>query len=319
MQESDDEDDFYKKDEDDRVLTDRNFMIPIPRRAEINKTRMADAEQLELSRFISKVHKDLRNDSKIIGADNAWNKHCCNKETLKKYADAMYKLSSQCWENNYNKSNATAFSRLNWIFSYCKYYFSDDGITKQRTREEEIAVKIGIEIVPSFINDYEKIKVLDVAIDIAPANYDVYYCDFLNVEVTAKSTLCINDRKILQLPQFNFHLIVFSLFLEYLPSPEQRMLSCKKAYELLCYEGLLIIITPDSKHVGANSKYMKSWRYNLAKVGFSRIKYEKLSHIHCMAFRKSLDLKIASRWADLQMDKLYFNNICIPQDFNNQS
>ncbi|KAK4877168.1 hypothetical protein RN001_009674 [Aquatica leii] len=294
---------------------------------------MANAEHLKLSEFIKKVHEDLRNDSKILGFDKAWDKHCANKETLKKYAETMNELSNTHWERNYKKENATASSRVQWIYNYCKFYFYQEELVRQRMRELDIAEKINTKIREiDFLNNCDKIRLLDVgscynpfeiftcfdvlALDIAPANSQVKFCDFLNVEITADSIVLIDNGAVHKLPQCTYHVVLFSLLLEYLPSAEQRMLCCKKAYDLLCHEGLLIIITPDSKHVGANAKYMKSWRYNLAKIGFSRIKYEKLSHIHCMAFRKSLDFKIAERWAILQ-NKEFFDNIFIPQDFNN--
>jgi len=84
-----------------------------------------------------------------------------------------------------------------------------------------------------------------------------------------------------------FDVVVFSLLLEYLPSPTQRWASCKKAHRLLTPEGLLVIITPDSKAAHSNSKVMKSWRTALAALGLTRVCYEKLLHAHCMAFCKS--------------------------------
>ena len=52
-------------------------------------------------------------------------------------------------------------------------------------------------------------------------------------------------------------------------------------------DGLLVILTPDSKAAHANSQVMKSWRTALSFLGLKRIAYEKLLHVHCMAFRKS--------------------------------
>ncbi|KAG7211586.1 hypothetical protein KM043_010842 [Ampulex compressa] len=108
---------------------------------------------------------------------------------------------------------------------------------------------------------------------------------------------------------------------EYLPCPKQRFICCKKAYDLLKNGGVLIVISPDSKHVGANAKFMKSWRYVLSKLGFMRIKYEKMRHIHCMMYRKCTVKEVALRWAELQDlpkdDPLYQveDKIYIPQDF----
>ncbi|KAJ8931352.1 hypothetical protein NQ314_015761 [Rhamnusium bicolor] len=69
-------------------------------------------------------------------------------------------------------------------------------------------------------------------------------------------------------------------------------------------------------NVGANAKFMKSWRFILAKMGFSRIKYEKLPHLHCMAFRKAFCMEITQRWADIHNKEQVHDEIFIPQDFN---
>ncbi|CAG5046228.1 unnamed protein product [Parnassius apollo] len=94
-----------------------------------------------------------------------------------------------------------------------------------------------------------------------------------------------------------------------------RIEACKRAYYVLKPGGLLIINTPDSKHVGANSKLMKCWRYTLACLGFSRIKYEKFKHMHCLAFRKSLDKEIPRRWVKLCKEPYMEFSLKIPQDF----
>lgn len=83
----------------------------------------------------------------------------------------------------------------------------------------------------------------------------VHYCDFLHLETTdplqvAPDTLSTYlgslRSPIHRLPRCSFHTVVFSLLLEYLPSPYQRWLCCTKAHELLQHNGLLVIVTPDS-------------------------------------------------------------------------
>lgn len=296
---------------------------------------MASTHHLQLSSFIKQVHEDLRKDAKNKGCELAWKRHCENKNILQKYASCMLELATEHWETNYEKDVSKSNSRNQWMFNFCQLYFFGDEISRQRKREHEIAFKMNVKIDQNNMHERDpKLKLLDVgscynpmktytcfdilAIDIAPnLTENVKYCDFLNVDICEESSYTVNDNEVLRLPQNFFNVIIFSLFLEYLPSPAQRLLSCKKAYRLLKQEGLLIIITPDSKCVGANAKFMKSWRHILARLGFSRIKYEKLPHIHCMAFRKSLNQQITNRWSKIQNIEELFDEIFIPQDFTN--
>lgn len=88
------------------------------------------------------------------------------------------------------------------------------------------------------------------------------------------------------LPAGSFHVIIFSLLLSYFPSYVQRWECCKKAHRLLCTNGILLVITPDSCHQNKNSAMMKSWKTGIQSLGFVRWKYQKQTHLHCMAFRK---------------------------------
>jgi hypothetical protein len=159
-----------------------------------------------------------------------------------------------------------------------------------------------------------------IPIDIAPAEHDVYVCDFLNLAVVeSEESMILIDRSIVKLPAAAFNVVVFSLLLEYFPSPKQRYLCVCKAYKLLKPEGLLFIITPDSKHSSANAPLMKSWRITLAQLGFSLSCYEKLPHIHCMAYRKDIHPEVAKHWASCELRKQNYVEISaelyIPQDF----
>lgn len=293
---------------------------------------MASAEHLELSNLIKQVHDNLRKKSKLLGIENAWRSHCSDENTLKTYARSMQELATNYWETN-NKVKTKAKSRLEWTFDNCITYFYED-IHIVRLKEEQIAFKLNLTINPTQImqTPETKLKLLDVGscynpfsdfkqfevypIDIAPANKDVYKCDFLTVSVGYE--LNHSSNVITGLPENYFDIIVFSLLLEYFPTPEQRLLCCRKAYNLLKTEGLLIIISPDSSHVGVNAQLMKSWRFILAQMGYSRVKYEKLLHIHCMAFRKCYDKAISKRWADIYAGQQIYKEMYIPQDFNIQ-
>ena len=55
---------------------------------------------------------------------------------------------------------------------------------------------------------------------------------------------------------------------------------------------------------------MRDWRLAIESIGFQRSCYEKLEHIHCLAFRKTLHREDYSSIADLS--RLMY----IPQDSN---
>ncbi|XP_018335364.1 S-adenosylmethionine sensor upstream of mTORC1 [Agrilus planipennis] len=323
------------------------------------KTKPASNDHLKLSQIIKDVHKNLREDAKRLGTQKAWINHCKQEESLLRYAQAMKELATRHWEKNYN-NNCKAKSRIKWIYEYCRLYFFDGELLRQRRREIEIARKIVANesceryLLGSFIDSSEEnlfdvkseleekmysesnakcLKLLDVgscynpfnefpcldvlAVDIAPASSDVKWCDFLEVNIINKKP-DLSQHPIKELQDCSFHIVVFSLLLEYLPSPEQRLNCCLNAYKVLQHEGILLIITPDSKHVGSNAKIMLTWRFILSEIGFSRIKYEKLPYLHCMAFRKSININIAKRWAQLQDNEKFYKNMYIPQDLNNK-
>lgn len=175
--------------------------------------------------------------------------------------------------------------------------------------------------VGSCYNPFAKYEQFDVtAVDIAPADGSaVRQCDFLALRIdeasaadaAAPATAAAIDR----LPGASFDVIVFSLLLEYMPTSEQRLHCCRTAYQLLRPEGVLIIITPDSKHVGANARLIKTWRYALALMGLSRVRMEKLEHLTCMVFRRSLRKQVAQRWASMHREEYMAEAMHIPQDF----
>ncbi|CAG9568015.1 unnamed protein product [Danaus chrysippus] len=288
---------------------------------------MASDEHIELAQYLKNVHTSLRNLSSNIGAEKAWIEHCNNKEVLNKYAQCMQKLATVHWDSNSKSENSGAFSRIKWATEFCEEYFTNSCSVYTR-RDMEIAMKINVTLnkeqlfhkpyklldVGSCYNPFQIYDFLDVlAIDLCPANESVKQCDFLNV-CLGNETIIINNEVTL-LKENSFDVVTFCFLLEYMPTSEQRIKACLNAYKLLKFGGLLIINTPDSKHVGANSKIMKCWRYTLACLGFSRVKYEKFKHIHCMAFRKSLNKEIAVRWATIHKQPYMEFKIQIPQDF----
>ena len=109
----------------------------------------------------------------------------------------------------------------------------------------------------------------------------------------------------------SFDVVVLSLVLSYLPTRQQRWDCCVKAYRLLCDNGLLLLIESDSAHQHRNAHQIKAWKSALQSIGFIRYRYEKLTHLHCMAFRKMANLKSMS----IDKSELMF----IPQDLHDES
>lgn len=289
---------------------------------------MASEEHKLLAHYLKEVHSSLRKASYKLGADQAWREHCDKKEVLKTYAQCMEKLATTHWTENSNNETSEAVSRIKWNADFCHDYFVNRSFLKYRLKEIEIASKISVTIlqeesfsdpiklcdVGSCYNPFSVYDFMDVlAIDLCPANNLVYECDFLNVSIGSK--LDIIDFKVTQLCVNYFDVVTFCFLLEYIPSSDLRLKACENAYNILKPGGLLLINTPDSKHVGANCRIMKCWQFTLSNIGFSRIKYEKFKHMHCMAFRKTICKDTAVRWARLHKETYMQNAIHIPQDF----
>ena len=59
------------------------------------------------------------------------------------------------------------------------------------------------------------------------------------------------------------------------------------AHKLLKYNGILIIITPDSHRQHRNAPLIRDWKTALQSIGFEKWRYVKLEHLHCLVFRKN--------------------------------
>ncbi|CAO1351792.1 unnamed protein product [Diamesa serratosioi] len=296
---------------------------------------MACVEQKNLANTIKGIHKKLRESAKILGADKAWELHLQNSNQLKLYGESMKELSEQHWKNKIKREEC----RISWTISYCEQYFHQTELSRMREKDLEIIEKIKsedgeVEVIIMDINQNSevKLKLLDVgssgnfltstsenkfdvlAIDIAPSDPSVMYCDFLSVPV--QKELRIDSSRIESLPANHYDVILFSLLLEYLPSSDQRLKCCEKSYQLLKPEGTLIIITPDSNSQHTNSQLMKNWQYVMSVIGFQRMKLEKLANITAMGFRKSLSKNIPTRWARIYKKPYMEYKLEIPQDRN---
>ncbi|KAK2588838.1 hypothetical protein KPH14_001708 [Odynerus spinipes] len=295
---------------------------------------MATEEHKRLANIVKQVHAVLRKECEEYGAETAWRRHLTRNDILQKYVASMKDLATTHWKGNNTDSLSGTYCRIEWIKSQCKEYFFNGGKEKYSDREFGIKAKMGElsidntnkstsltseqncytnKVLSNETNEkFTKVSVLDVgscynpfetettfdvtAIDLVAAPPTVLQCDFLNINIGKEKILSIDKTQILQLPEESFDVVVFSLLLEYMPCPEQRYLCCSKAYSLLKKNGILFIISPDSKHVGANVKLIKSWR-------------------------KCIYKEVALRWAKMQTfvqdDVLYQseNKIFIPQDF----
>lgn len=176
--------------------------------------------------------------------------------------------------------------------------------------------KIRLLDVGSCYNPFKQFPEFDsIGIDLCPANESVLQCDFLSlsVEPSSKGEVLASPLKLL--PAQSFHVCVFSLLLEYLPAHGQRWQCCLTAHALLPRNGLLIVLTPDSNHVNKNAPMMKSWKQAIEAIGFRRWRYEKQTHIHCMAFRKITDsLSPLTPEDTVRLSAMLY----IPQDFNDE-
>lgn len=243
----------------------------------------------------------------------------------------MHKLASQFWDTN-NKSEPSN-CRISWIAINVLKYFQEDYLY-EISREKTLARKFNVNWdfdnttnvpkspfylldVGSCYNPFQKYSSFKILpIDLAPAVENVVKCDFLSVPLSVKLNIFENICQ--TLPLSSFDVVVFSLFLEYFPLAQQRYKCCEKAYNLLKPGGLLVIATPDSSHASYNSILMKNWKISLSSLGFWRIKYEKLTHIHCMVFRKCLSKQISNKWLhSLNVTNNTEDLISIPQDSRN--
>ena len=291
---------------------------------------MASEEHQKLATTIKNIHRELRISSASIGVEEAWRQHLKDEETLKTYASSMRELAENHWTQN-----ASSDDRINWTINFCEKHFQPEVVERWKQKDLRTIQKMrsdGVDIDEplegSVMTFNEKLEVLDVGssgnffkhhvrfnmlpIDISPSHDSVFVCDFSSVQIGDK--LLVEQRKVETLPRNHFQVVIFCLLLEYLPSSDMRIKCCEKAYEVLNLEGVLIIITPDSSHEMKNAKQIKNWRWTLAKLGFQRIKIEKLKNLTCMSFRKCLQPLITQRWADDHKELYMDFKIEISQD-----
>ncbi|XP_075713208.1 S-adenosylmethionine sensor upstream of mTORC1 isoform X2 [Rhinoderma darwinii] len=318
--------------------------VPVP------SARDMKLVQEKLSGVVKSVHRSLRRKYLEAGDfDKIWKEHCRDEGILGEYAVAMKNLADNHWakkcegegriewclgvcqEYFFNGGKRKAIEKdvrraaLNNPQLPCSDHLRITGLDVSNVtatnQDFHLPGKIRLLDVGSCYNPFMKYdNFLAIGIDIVPAVETVYKCDFLNLQIQRPLQLApdaINaflkqlKSPIDNLPAELFHVVVFSLLLSYFPSQYQRWICCKKAHELLELNGLLLIITPDSSHQNRHAMMMKSWKIAIESLGFKRMIYSKVSHMHLMAFRKT-SLKTTS---DL-ITRNYPDMLYIPQDFN---
>lgn len=291
---------------------------------------MSSEEHKNVANNIKTIHKKLRELSKQVGYKKAWELHMKDDEIRESYAKSMNELAKVHWSKN-----QSADDRIKWSIDYCETYFNNE-LEKWYHKElrsleflkfettkppdlEEVDANTQLETLDvgssgNFFRHCDRFKILPI--DISPSDPSVYSCDFSSVEL-GDSSLHVDETsmRIMKLPQNFYHVVIFCLLLEYLPSSEMRVKCCENAYKVLRSQGILIIITPDSNHETKNSKLIKYWRWTLAQLGFQRVKWAKLKNLTCLAFRKSICPEIPQQWAKEHTETFMTSlQIEIPQD-----
>jgi SAM-dependent methyltransferase len=159
-------------------------------------------------------------------------------------------------------------------------------------------------------------------------------CDFLNVIIeadlencwqldipTSDPTSTLRCPVVKRISVASFDVVVMSLVLSYFPTAAMRFRCCRNAWEVLKPNGLLLMVTPDSKRNGKNDLMVKSWKIGLGFLGFQRIAHDKLAHVQCMAFRKNpypdIQKNEAGRWLkSFRVSDERLRHLTRPESFN---
>jgi len=281
---------------------------------------MASVEQKGLAEDVKSVHRKLREQLLEGGEPNeVWAKHMQDLATLDKYSKSMKSLATSYWEKSGEES------RVEWVKNQVESYFWADGEEREKKRDQKRLIRSQDnnregEVVATGLLDKSQdllnrtvveakseitpLQVLDVGscynpfgefenwqvlpLDIAPATPCVKFCDFLNVDLAPETLVedCGNRAEVKCLKRAGYHVVIFCLLLEYLPSADLRLKAVEKAVEALMEGGVLCIITPDSCHQARNSDQLSSWKLGLGLLGLSKVTYTKSKHFHGLVYRK---------------------------------
>ena len=303
---------------------------------------------IEIEDSIWNEHADARmvNEIATLPSDpNTSSTPWCYSQAMKKLADCHWNINI---DNDSNNSGGC--SRTEWLKSHIEKYFESDQtrfcarLEKRKNynklgKTEPIVEEHKIDRFHVDDSFKTEVKILDVgschnplkqeflnkpvnitAIDLCPSAESVFKCDFLRVSIAKTDKLFAlsnhNSNEIDQLEENGFDVVVFCLFLEYLPSPRLRHKACVRAKKLLKDNGLLLIVTPDSSRNHAkNETQMKSWRVAMANMGLLRIYTEKQRHLRCLGFVKVDE----SRFADICAEESSKLKLKLSQDSSNSN
>merc|ERR1712013_105577 len=216
-------------------------------------------------------------------------------------------------------------SRVDWVKNQVESYFWADGVEREKKRDQKRLIRsqdnnreekvkatglldkssdLLIRTLVEAKSENTPLQVLDVGscynpfgefknwqvlpVDISPATPCVKFCDFLNVDLAPETLLedCGNRAEVKCLKRAGYHVVIFCLLLEYLPSADLRLKAVEKAIEALTEGGVLCIVTPDSCHQARNSDQLSSWKLGLGILGLSKVTYTKSKHFHGLVYRK---------------------------------
>lgn len=120
------------------------------------------------------------------------------------------------------------------------------------------------------------------ALDLQPVAEDVHQADFFDLEIVeapdAESPLCVKDGKLEGLVAKSFDVVVLSLVLSFLPSPEKRIEMVAKARQCLRdHRGLLFVVEGGSAIMEGNW-YQKDaaaeWSQAMETAGFKVMNFD---------------------------------------------
>ena len=218
----------------------------------------------ELADIIKNTHKNLRDKTKKNETEEfeVWKSHVSNlfEDPIQEYALAMKQLSDEFWTNE---------TRLKWLSDKLNLYFVESDHQRFFNRVNR-RLQDDSKLRENNLVQSELFSVLDVgschnpllkclknsekfqltAIDLSPACQTVLRGDFLQVPVMKNDKNVIENQEMISFAENSFDAVIFCLLLEYLPTAKLRLKAVEKAVDILKSFGLLLIVTPDSSHIG---------------------------------------------------------------------